>query len=341
MSTARPPGSAAGGGVGQHDRPDLLRAADREAGQEPGHRTVVADQHPLAAPVQHEAEAPRRAASGPGRASPAGGTSPRPCPRPARRQPGSAMNAAHRARSSTVDHSSAAGANALPGNSGSAQQPVGVRVGEVPVGVRRCAARRRPAACPAARAPGSRSASSHGSPRRPDDHLAEQRVGEVRVVVAAGRRQHRLRLVEPGEQLLALRPLRPLPDLADRLALQAGPVRQHPADRQAPVPGAGQVLLEPVVQVEQPVVAALHDEDGREGLGDRADPELGVRGRGGIERPRRRWCPRTRARPARRCRTTPAASAGRAPLGLLGGQVPVAAAATVARGSGRLTRAAS
>jgi hypothetical protein len=52
------------------------------------------------------------------------------------------------------------------------------------------------------------------------------------------------------------------------------------------------VLAELVVQRKEPVVAALHDEDGGEGLRDRSDPILRVVGRhgrhAGLRRPHAR-----------------------------------------------------
>ncbi len=100
-------------------------------------------------------------------------------------------------------------------------------------------------------------------------------------MVPAGRGEDRLGVLQPGQQLLTERALRALPHLADGLALQPGQVRQHPAQHELAVAGAGQVLAEAVVEVEQPVVAALHDEDRGEGLGDGPDAELGLRrGRG-------------------------------------------------------------
>jgi hypothetical protein len=51
----------------------------------------------------------------------------------------------------------------------------------------------------------------------------------------------------------------------------------HPTHGQVGVPGAREVLVEGVVEVEQPLVAALHDQRRSERLGDRADAELRIR----------------------------------------------------------------
>ena len=80
------------------------------------------------------------------------------------------------------------------------------------------------------------------------------------------------------DELLARRRLHGLPDLAGRLALEAGGVREHPPERRR-VRALRDVEVERVVERELPVVAELEDADGREGLRDRADPVLGL-GRG-------------------------------------------------------------
>ena len=62
----------------------------------------------------------------------------------------------------------------------------------------------------------------------------------------------------PREQLLAARRLHRLPDLARRLALEPGGVREHPAERR-PVRALGQVRRQRVVERELARVAQLHD----------------------------------------------------------------------------------
>ena len=105
----------------------------------------------------------------------------------------------------------------------------------------------------------------------PRDDVAEQRVGEVRVVPGGGGRQDLLGLREPLQQLLLAGELERLPDLARRLALKAGRVRQHPPQRRRPVRGLGEVLRERVVEVELALVPELHDGRRRERLRDRRD----------------------------------------------------------------------
>ena len=123
----------------------------------------------------------------------------------------------------------------------------------------------------------SASASRPGAAPQPADELAEQRHAEVRVVVAAARRAAPAR-PGPARRAARRRPARAgVPDVAVRLALQAGGVRQQPADRQLAVRRQVQVPADRVVEVQQAVVAALEGQHRGEGLGDRADPEPGVR----------------------------------------------------------------
>ena len=110
----------------------------------------------------------------------------------------------------------------------------------------------------------------------PLDDLAEQGVGEVGVVEDEVRRQHPLGVLELAQQPLLVGGLEVLPDPAHRLALQPRGVRQHLPDRHRPVPGAGQVGVQAVVQRQPALVAQRHDEHGGEGLGDRADHVLRV-----------------------------------------------------------------
>ena len=112
--------------------------------------------------------------------------------------------------------------------------------------------------------------------RDPRHHEPEQRVGEIRVVPGGVAGEHLLRLAEPREQLLLTGEDERLPDLARRLALEPRRVSQHPAQRRRPVLDLGQVLLEPVVEVELPLGAQLHDRGRGERLRDRRDRMLGV-----------------------------------------------------------------
>ena len=93
---------------------------------------------------------------------------------------------------------------------------------------------------------------------RAGDDLAEEREGEVRVVPPRAGVEHLLRVGGAGEQLLARRRLHRLPDLAGRLALEAGGVREHAAERR-PVRALGEVLVERVVERELARVAQLQD----------------------------------------------------------------------------------
>jgi hypothetical protein len=108
------------------------------------------------------------------------------------------------------------------------------------------------------------------------DQDAEHGQGEVGVVVAAVVGQHPLDPGQVGEQGGRVRRDQRVPHVAVRFALEAGRVREHPADGGVAVRGHVQVLADRVVEVEQPVVARLHHERGGERLGDRADPEAGV-----------------------------------------------------------------
>ena len=117
-----------------------------------------------------------------------------------------------------------------------------------------------------------------GLAAQPGDDLAQHAVGEVRVVVRAGGGEHELVLVHRVDHLVDRRRLARHPHVA-RLALQAGEVREHPAQRWRADRDPRQVLLQAVVEVELAGVAQLHHRDGGEGLRDRADAVLGVGGR--------------------------------------------------------------
>ncbi len=100
--------------------------------------------------------------------------------------------------------------------------------------------------------------------------LAEQPEGEVRVVPLLAGTEDELGVLEASDQLLTGGRLHRLPDLARRLALQAGQVTEgHPhrrADR-----GLGNGRTERRVQLDPPFLDELHHEDRRERLRDRAD----------------------------------------------------------------------
>jgi hypothetical protein len=85
-----------------------------------------------------------------------------------------------------------------------------------------------------------------------------------------------LGLAGVGEQVLEGAAGVPLPPRAFGLALQPGGVSEelpqaHPAQRRA-----GQVLVQPVVEVETPLIAEPEDHRGGQALGDRPEPELQV-----------------------------------------------------------------
>ena len=67
--------------------------------------------------------------------------------------------------------------------------------------------------------------------RDPLDDLAEQAVGEVRVVEGVVGREHLLGLLDAGDEGLAVGRLEALPDVAHRLTLQSRGVGQHLAQR--------------------------------------------------------------------------------------------------------------
>ncbi len=140
---------------------------------------------------------------------------------------------------------------------------------------------RLPASCarPAGRAARTRSSSSDAL-RRPEHELG---VGERVDELVLGRRL-------AGDEHLA------------GLALEAGEVAEHAADRRRAVGDPVEVLLEPVVEVEQACGPELHDRRRRERLRDRADAVLRVRRRLARRRRSRPSRPRSTRRARRRAR---------------------------------------
>ena len=107
-------------------------------------------------------------------------------------------------------------------------------------------------------------------PRDAHHDLAEQGEDEVRVVPQLAGPKHELGILEAGDQLLAGRRLHRLPDLTGRLALDAGEVAErHPHRR--PDRRLRQVRAQRRLEVDAPCLDELHDQDGGEGLRDRAD----------------------------------------------------------------------
>ena len=250
-------GRGARAGVREHGRADLRLAVDDEPRQVPRHRAAVPDEEALAAAVELE--------PGP------------PADRPARVVDHRA-HVRHLLERRRREHAVVAGdeerapAGQVAGRrpelaerTGAAEielglEPDGVRVGLDEVAAGR-PARTRPASC-ATGPSGSRIRSCSASSQRAAvcarDDLAEQREGEVRVVPPRARIEHLLRVRGAGEQLLARRRLHRLPDLARRLALEPGGVREHAAERR-PVRALGKVRGQRVVERELAGVAQLQD----------------------------------------------------------------------------------
>jgi hypothetical protein len=89
------------------------------------------------------------------------------------------------------------------------------------------------------------------------------------------RGEHAFGLLEQREQLRGrLRELERLPHVARDLALQPRSVREHVAQLQLTVERHVEVRVEPVIEVEPPGVAQLHDRDRRQRLPDRPDAVL-------------------------------------------------------------------
>ena len=115
-------------------------------------------------------------------------------------------------------------------------------------------------------------------PGDPRDHLAEEREAQVRVVPVRAGRQHLLALLQAVDQLLARGERQRLPDPPRRLPLEAGGMAEQEAEGRRPG-RAGDVPVQRVVERELALVAELHHRDGGEGLRDRRDPVLVIRGR--------------------------------------------------------------
>src|SRR4029077_4880492 len=100
--------------------------------------------------------------------------------------------------------------------------------------------------------------------------LAEQGEGEIRVVPQLAWAKHELGVLEAGDQLLARGWLHRLPDLAGRLALDTGQVAESHPHRRADG-RLREVRAQRRLGVDVPRLGELHDQDGGEGLRDRAD----------------------------------------------------------------------
>ena len=109
--------------------------------------------------------------------------------------------------------------------------------------------------------------------------LPQQGVGEVGVVPVAARVEHLLHVGEALDHLLAARYLHRHPDVAWDLALQARGVGEHPPDGRSALSRLRHVQRDGIVQLQQAIVAELHDRNGRDQLGDRSDPVLIVAAR--------------------------------------------------------------
>ncbi|OPZ52633.1 MAG: hypothetical protein BWY91_02236 [bacterium ADurb.BinA028] len=92
--------------------------------------------------------------------------------------------------------------------------------------------------------------------------------------------QHLLRLRQLSEQPGGIGVVHALPHPTDGLALQTRQMPQQEADRQLSVGDSGQVSVEPIIEIQTPLVAQRHDHHGREGLRDRPNHERCVVGGG-------------------------------------------------------------
>ena len=93
-------------------------------------------------------------------------------------------------------------------------------------------------------------------------------------VVVGG--QHLLGLFDPGQEGVTVGGHQALPDVAHGLTLQARGVGEQLAQRHLRVSGSTQVVTQGVVEGQPSFIAQRHDDQSREGLGDRPDHELGV-----------------------------------------------------------------
>jgi hypothetical protein len=256
----------AGGGVGQHRGTDAAAGVDVQRRQEAGHRAVVADEPPTGVDAEHQAEAvvgrdrslhllqrrrgqhvgagaaeqlPPRDEVGEGGPQLAGG----------RHRAGVGERFVHADPGEVVD------------------APAGLRAGAREV--RRGAhVERLEQALGDEHAPGGAEATR--------DHLPQQGVAEVGVVEPLPRAGHPPAAVVGRDQAREVAAAGALPPVAARLALHARRVRERVADGHLAVADVAEVRRERVVEVEQPGVTGLHDQDGGHRLGDGADAVLPV-----------------------------------------------------------------
>ncbi len=101
---------------------------------------------------------------------------------------------------------------------------------------------------------------------------------------AVMRLQDALGVIPPLDQLRPVGVGERVPHVADRLALHAGDVAEHLADRDAVVFALGHEHLDRVVKAELALISQRHHEHSGERLGDGSNQELGVRIRWRVRR---------------------------------------------------------
>src|SRR5690606_13402233 len=110
-----------------------------------------------------------------------------------------------------------------------------------------------------------------GGASQPGDEFAEHAVADVGVVEPATRTVLELVRAEAGVQFGPGAARGALPPRAGGFGGESAGVGEQLGDGEAPELGAGNVLVERVVQVESTFVAQPHDDGGDERLGDRPD----------------------------------------------------------------------
>ena len=211
-----------------------------ETGEEARHRAAVAGEDPIAATVELEAEPPPHVPRAPRPPSSARAPSGRGSPSAARRRlrrRGTSPSARGRPPSTTTTRPRPS----TPSPRDRARHAPCRCTGRRSSGLAFGASGRR---LVRARPSGSRMRrwrrSAYDLAADTHHDLAEQREDEIRVVPLLARPKDELGVLEAGDQLLARRRLHRLPDLARRLALDAGEMARAPCGSSArPAPRAG------------------------------------------------------------------------------------------------------